>query len=1085
MAYCTNLRYHNYKMLLHYPGHTFKWTISYLLLIIFVFSAAEGILTDISRNEVTNPYLYIPQMLSLTSVIISLVYYHHMEYWDRPHLVWLLLLYWIMGIIGEVLAIFRVTDSLGFSSTIIRFDIGIIVIILYTCCAAAEINIVRKKIFSKPSHSRTIPRDFQKRNLYFIQSYTNSISSLTIWWLSWLVSLARRQTLELQNLGCLPETYEGKHILRMFKKAYRLEKDSHFVTVKEFFSNGFILVLVAGMSLALRTIAWSSSYGISADIGIKLRTSIQNMVYEKTLRLSTASTNDSSAGQTINHMSIDGSAVLWFFLFINCIISNPIQAIAVCIWLFCSMGIAGVFGVLVVILALPIIMRLGAMQRQSQMISLSYSDSRMRKTNELLQGIKFLKLSGWEELFASGITRVRNEEMKHKLTVGYYFLLSTIISQSLPFIVPFVIFAVYSQLYTAPLTPDVVFSVLAVANLLYQPLYLIPTSAKYIVEGLSSTKRLHHFLSLDEMSKYTDQELCNNAEEDDIDDALVNYELQKHSTKDTTPLLHNKINNTHLVSDLNKLKQFSEVVEIEKRKGASVEINNGYFRWESDSADTVLKDISVRFHAGTLTMIVGKVGSGKSSLLFAILGEMNTISGTVNYYGKKHKVAYVAQKTWLQYATLRDNIIFGEEFNKERYTTVLEVCALNSDLRMLPDGDLTEIGENGIILSGGQKQRVALARALYSKTEIVIMDDPLSALDAHVGAHVMEKAILGFLREQQRTVILVTHHMQHLEHADQVLVMESGQIIQKGNLSEIRKNSPYLYKQWQQLFSLISESECESGDDSVSRKSRRKLPNTILINTTRNSNGSILAVEGRKRGSAAWPIFLSYAKVMRLPRVCVLIMCFLMEVSGFVMINLWLSAWSQATQESLDNTMVSIGVMFFMVIGVVSLLVSIYGNLKPSHVGLAVTTGASVAQLMSTLLIAMVDFLSHVNGVERVLEYANIVIEKDQGKTMPPAGWPSKGSIILCNISVRYADGLDPILHNVKVRFKAGQKIGICGRTGSGKSSLALALLRIVDIIEGGITIDGIDISTVPLLTLRNRISIIPQDPVLFVGTIR
>lgn len=155
-------------------------------------------------------------------------------------------------------------------------------------------------------------------------------------------------------------------------------------------------------------------------------------------------------------------------------------------------------------------------------------------------------------------------------------------------------------------------------------------------------------------------------------------------------------------------------------------IENGTFRWDDES--TTLKDINMRIEKGQLVAVVGSVGCGKSSLISVLLGDIEKVSGRVNQLGS---VAYVAQQAWIQNATLKDNILFGRPFDRQRYESIIEACALKPDLAMLPAGDLTEIGEKGINLSGGQKQRVSLARAVYQDAEVYYLDDPLSAVDSH------------------------------------------------------------------------------------------------------------------------------------------------------------------------------------------------------------------------------------------------------------------------------------------------------------------------------------------------------------------
>lgn len=208
-------------------------------------------------------------------------------------------------------------------------------------------------------------------------------------------------------------------------------------------------------------------------------------------------------------------------------------------------------------------------------------------------------------------------------------------------------------------------------------------------------------------------------------------------------------------------------------------IKNGSFSWGEE--DT-LKNINVRIDYKSLTAIVGSVGSGKSSLISAFLGEMEKRSGQVNSVGT---VAFVAQQAWIQNATLRDNILFGKSFDKDLYDRVVEACALKADLEMLPAGDQTEIGEKGINLSGGQKQRVSLARAVYADADIYYLDDPLSAVDSHVGKHIFEQVIgsKGILRNKTR--VLVTHAITYLPQTDQILVMKDGEISETGTYQEL------------------------------------------------------------------------------------------------------------------------------------------------------------------------------------------------------------------------------------------------------------------------------------------------------------
>lgn len=205
-------------------------------------------------------------------------------------------------------------------------------------------------------------------------------------------------------------------------------------------------------------------------------------------------------------------------------------------------------------------------------------------------------------------------------------------------------------------------------------------------------------------------------------------------------------------------------------------IEDGTFTWGGET--TTLRNINLKVKKGNLTAIVGQVGSGKTSVISALLGEMEKVKGNVNVDGR---VAYVPQQAWIQNATLQDNILFGRPLNQQLYDEIVTACALDPDLAMLPGGDKTEIGEKGINLSGGQKQRVALARAVYSGADIYLFDDPLSAVDSHVGKHIFDNVLgeNGILKGKTR--LLVTHAIVYLPKIDDIYVMVDGEITESGS----------------------------------------------------------------------------------------------------------------------------------------------------------------------------------------------------------------------------------------------------------------------------------------------------------------
>ena len=216
-----------------------------------------------------------------------------------------------------------------------------------------------------------------------------------------------------------------------------------------------------------------------------------------------------------------------------------------------------------------------------------------------------------------------------------------------------------------------------------------------------------------------------------------------------------------------------------------VVVEKGTFRWDRDGP-VVLRDVDIRVKKGSLTAVVGVVGSGKSSLMSALLGDMEKEADSrVNTLGQ---VAYVPQQAWMRNAKLKDNIIFGRADDNRMYERVLQACALGPDLEILPGGDETEIGERGINLSGGQKQRISLARACYFDADIYLLDDPLSAVDSHVGKHIFEHVIgpKGMLNGKTR--VLVTHSVTHLQHMDNIIVLKDNTVSEQGTYQELIEN---------------------------------------------------------------------------------------------------------------------------------------------------------------------------------------------------------------------------------------------------------------------------------------------------------
>ncbi|XP_078001214.1 ATP-binding cassette sub-family C member 9-like [Glandiceps talaboti] len=1381
------------KTIQTYPGHNLRWILAVILWFVLLCGLGEGILTDVTRNTVTQPHLYVPVVLEFINGFVFLIYYHYLERWRRPHLVWFLLTYWVSAVVGDMIRLVNLIHQ-DADTSILRFDVIICSLVLYAIFILVELNLLRTKIFkwcyAYPSANSD---DLQLKNIYYIYQYTVLLRRITFSWLTWLLTLGYKRPLEMEDLGSLPDehTVAQQHVL--FQRAYMAEKVDALCRVSEckvqqqgeenakqrfivqlfrdrqvldnlkcflgdkVFSGVEVQVVFAPMYYALDTAIVSDQgheatilkrakekkitpsllrcilhcYGNQSLITIGLRTlsdtfymigpialgglvayasEISNgetvtnhkHVYEKALRLScwTMSSGEMTIGLITNHMSTDAIAVQWWWQFLVLAASAPYLLVFTMVLLYLEMGFAVLIGASIFLISVPIQFYCATKMSELQKQTMRFADDRLKKSNEVLQGIKLLKLYGWEYIFCGRIESVRVKEINQMMKIGIISIVTRVVSEGTPILMTLVSFALYSLMTGQLFTPEIAFSSLALFNSLRIPLIQIPLIMNVTVNAYVSIQRLNQFFIAVEIEDrndgrppritgidQTNRGTMSARIVDRVEYSKNNDNSNKHhpSKSASTDSLLKTDTVKHIA--YGTFEESLPIIDVRNLpQDVAIKIENGNFSWDIDGDVPTLSDINIEFPAGKLTMVIGLVGSGKSSLLSAILGEMTTISGSVLFNKEKCNVSYGAQRPWLQNATLRENVLFGEEYIVERYQYVLEACALQPDLEILPAGDMTEIGEKGINLSGGQKQRVSIARTLYSKTDIVILDDPLSALDVHVGAHVMQEGIINFLLKENRTVILVSHHLQYMSYASKVIAMDNGRVLRQGDVNEISEADPDLYIQWQKTFTSISESDAASEAEQDSTI-EIEIPNrTISISMTEYSSstetGGLIQEEERERGSVSWLVYLAYGKAMRISMVFLTLLLYSGRAAVKMWTDFWLSDWSEANTEFLNSTaqadaqldyylrgytwlsisyviltgfaagvqiLTSIqaakrlhigllrniikapmrffdttpigrvlnrfsndtqtidqrlwqtleqicnsGFMLFSALvvnvvvvpiftvfvipmfvpfviivkffiasfrelqrcesvtrspvlacfsetlgglstirayrqegkfrekmlrrmdfnnvaylylmtvaiwvsirmeliaaiivflsGMITLLSCVLGELDPSLVGLAVTYSLMISQTLFWFSRLTADTEMHMNSVERVVHYTHIESEQYEGNLRSPSNWPDKGEVMIENLSVRYAADLENVLDNINLHFMPGQKIGICGRTGSGKSSLMLALFRIIDTCNGRIVMDGVDISHIPLQTLRSRLAIIPQDPVLFAGTIR
>ncbi|XP_053473507.1 multidrug resistance-associated protein 1 isoform X2 [Ictalurus furcatus] len=1031
--------------------------------------------------------------------------------------------------------------------------------------------------------------------------------------------------------------FAGPEILRLL---IQFVKDSSAPSWHGYFYTALLFVCTCVQTLVLQRY-----FHVCFVSGMRLRTAIVGAVYRKALVITNAARRTSTVGEIVNLMSVDAQRFMDLITYINMIWSAPLQVVLALYFLWQNLGPSVLAGVAVMVLMVPVNAVIAMKTKTYQVAQMKSKDSRIKLMNEVLNGIKVLKLYAWELAFKDKVSQIRESELRVLKKAAYLAAVSTFTWVCAPFLVALSTFAVYVLVdENNILDAQKAFVSLALFNILRFPLNMLPMVISSMVQASVSLKRLRVFLSHEEL------------EEDSVD-----------RRADT---------------------------------GApeSVRIVDGTFSWSKDDPPA-LKRINVCIPEGALVAVVGQVGSGKSSLLSALLGEMHKQEGFVSVKGS---VAYVPQQAWIQNATLRENIVFGQQTKESYYRRVLEACALLPDLEILPGGDDTEIGEKGVNLSGGQKQRVSLARAVYCGCSVYLLDDPLSAVDAHVGKHIFEKVIgpQGLL--QGHTRVLVTHGLSFLPQVDLILVMEDGQIREAGSYTELLGRNAAFAEFLRSHTNTEQEEETEGVGDTAPQKTlenggpaallrqsqvslnaagtvkQKTESNDVKEQKTKSTDAAKLTeADKAKTGRVKLAVFWEYMKAIGVCLSIFSILLFLAHHVASLGSNYWLSLWTDdpvinGTQPNRDMRLgvygalglsqgiavfcysisVSIGgilasrylhetmlynvlrspmsffertpsgnlvnrfsketdtidsvipsiIKMFMgslfnvlgscaviliatpLVGIIILPLGLFyffvqrfyvassrqlkrlesvsrspvythfsetllgtsvirafgvqkrfigesdrrvdhnqkayfpsivanrwlavrlefvGNcivmfaalfavmardsLSPGIMGLSISYALQVTASLNWLVRMSSELETNIVAVEKVKEYEETEKEAEWRleKSSLPAGWPTSGHIEIRNFGLRYRQDLELAVRDIDVTIEGGEKVGIVGRTGAGKSSLTLGLFRIIEAAQGEISIDGVNIAELGLHELRSRITIIPQDPVLFSGSLR
>ncbi|KAH9747861.1 ABC transporter C family member 2 [Citrus sinensis] len=882
-------------------------------------------------------------------------------------------------------------------------------------------------------------------------------------------------------------------------------------------------------------------------VGFRLRSTLVAAIFRKTLRLTHEARKDFPSGKVTNMITTDANALQQISQQLHGLWSAPFRITLSMVLLYQQLGVASLLGSLMLVLMVPLQTFIISKMRKLTKEGLQWTDRRVSLTNEILAAMDTVKCYAWEKSFQSRVQSIRDDELS-------WFRKAQFLSA--------------------------------------------------VVNANVSLQRLEELLLAEERI------------------LMPNSPLEPELP--------------------------------------AVSIKNGNFSWDSKSP--TLSNINLDIPVGSLVAIVGGTGEGKTSLVSAMLGELPPLKdASVVIRGT---VAYVPQISWIFNATLRKNILFGSEFDPAKYWKTIDVSALQHDLDLLPDRDLTEIGERGVNISGGQKQRVSMARAVYSNSDVYIFDDPLSALDAHVGRQVFNSCIKEELRGKTR--ILVTNQLHFLPHVDRIILVSEGMIKEEGTFEELSKHGRLFQKLMENAGKMEEMEEREEKDDSINSNQEVSKPvanQVVQVNefpknesyTKKGKRGRSVLVkqEERETGIVSGSVLTRYKNALGgLWVIMILFACYLSTEVLRISSSTWLSFWTdQSTSknynpgfyiaiytilafgqvtvtllnsywliisslraakrlhDSMLNSILRAPMLFFHTnpigrvinrfsrdLGIVStislwaimpLLILFYAaylyyqstarevkrldsitrspvyaqfgealnglstirafkaydrmakingksmdnNIRftlantssnrwltirletlggimiwliatfavmqngraenqvafASTMGLLLSYTLNITNLLSGVLRQASRAENSLNAVERVGTYIDLPSEAPGmvESNRPPPAWPSSGSIKFEDVVLRYRPELPPVLHGLSFTVSPSEKVGIVGRTGAGKSSMLNALFRIVELERGKISIDGCDVSKFGLTDLRKVLSIIPQSPVLFSGTVR
>ncbi|XP_030479473.1 ABC transporter C family member 12 [Cannabis sativa] len=606
---------------------------------------------------------------------------------------------------------------------------------------------------------------------------------------------------------------------------------------------GYIYAFLIFAGASLGVVNQSRYFHNVQRVGLRLKSTLMAGIVRKSLRLTHEGRRNFPTGKIINLATSDASLLYQVCQLLHELWSAPFRIIISMVLLYQQLGVASLSGALMLVLTIPLqTFVLSKMQKVTKEGLLS-TDKRVGLMNEILEAMDIVKCYAWEGSFKSCIENIRNEELSWFCKTQLLSTFNKFILNNISIFMSLISFGVFT-LFGGDLTPARAFTSLSLFQLLRYPFMSLPDLLSQIVKANISLQRIEGLLLAEEIV------------------LLPNPPLQQ---------------------DL-----------------PVISIRDGYFSWDTMVDKPTLSNINLDIREGSLVAIVGGTGEGKTSLLSAMLGELpSTTSQSVVIRGN---VAYVPQISWIFNASVRDNILFGSEFEHARYWKAIDIAELHLDLDSLPARDLTEIGERGVNISGGQKQRISIARAVYSNADVYMFDDPLSALDAHVGRQVFNKCIKQEL--QGKTRLLVTNQLHFLPHVDRIVLVCDGTIMEEGTYEELTKDG----KMFQKLMENACKAEEKVDNNEICYQNIAVPdPNGVLNGLFSDASNSkkenideavLIKQEERETGVVSWNVLMRYTNALGGYWVLILVLIFylLMEVLR-VSSSTWLSLWTDQSKS--------------------------------------------------------------------------------------------------------------------------------------------------------------------------------------------